>query len=161
MKIFISHKNEDSSVAVLVQTELKRMGVDAYLDVLDSSIVFKGEKLTSHIKSSLKNCTDILVVLTPNTKESWWVPFEIGMAAQLDFPIVNYLPNFAGEKKVDLPDYLSYWPKLTKSSDLIKYINAKNKVVQEIALEKSFGRHMFAEELSQTERFYKELKNML
>jgi hypothetical protein len=50
-----------------------------------------------------------------------WVPFEIGMDTQLDFPIVNYVPNFLGDEKVNLPDYLSYWPKLTKSEDLRKY----------------------------------------
>lgn len=135
--------------------------MDAYLDVLDNNLFLKGEDLTRHIKNSLTNCTDILVILTVNTQESWWVPFEIGMAAQLDFPIVNYIPNFLSERKVELPDYLNYWPKLTKSDDLRKYISAKNIANQQIIIEKSLGKHVFASAHSSTDRFYKELKNLL
>ena len=51
-----------------------------------------GEELTKHIRKRLL-CTDILVIMSNNTKESWWVPFEIGMADQKDFPIISYLIN--------------------------------------------------------------------
>ncbi len=161
MKVFISHKNEDSQIAIYIQNVLRNLDVDAYLDVLEGKLLLSGEELTNHIKDRLSNCTDLLVVLSVNTKESWWVPFEIGMAAQLDFPIVNYIPNFATDKKIQLPDYLSYWPKLTKSDDLRKYVEIRNNVSQQIVLEKAIGKHVFSNKQSPTERFYKELKKIL
>ena len=156
MKVFISHKQEDSVVAQDVLNILKKNKVDAYLDLLDHSIVFKGELLTNHIKKRLNECTDLLVVLSEQTKTSWWVPFEIGMASQKDFPIVNYLK--AG---IVLPDYLAYWPHLKNETDLVKYIQIKTKVHKEILLEKSFGQAKFASAESSTQRFYRELKASL
>ena len=69
-------------VALKVCNALKAAGVDAYLDVLDNSIEKDGERLTKHIREKLRECTEIIVVLSSRTKLSWWVPFEIGMAAE-------------------------------------------------------------------------------
>lgn len=38
MKVFISHKQEDSLYAKLVKRQLDLLNVDSYLDVLDTSI---------------------------------------------------------------------------------------------------------------------------
>ena len=84
MKVFISHKNIDAQAAIQLQTAFSRNGVTTYLDLLDSSIAGGGKELTDHIKKNLNACTDLIVVMTEHTKESWWVPFEIGMAAQKD-----------------------------------------------------------------------------
>lgn len=153
MTVFISHKQEDEYPARYVCDELKKQGVEAYLDLLEGELLLKGKDLTNHIKSRLDECTDILVIMSDKTKDSWWVPFEIGMAAQKDFPIVSYLVN-----NVDLPDYLSYWPKLRQSSDLHKYISAKNEIINEsYSINKSFGKTNYSE----TEAFYKRLKQKL
>lgn len=154
MIIFISHKKEDSEYAQLICNELKSLGVRAYLDVLEGELLLEGEKLTKHIRSKLNSCTDLLAVMSDKTKDSWWVPFEIGMAAQQDFPIVSYLIN-----NIDLPDYLSYWPKLREITDLSKYVNAKNSIVIEnIMLNKSFD---FSTRTSETNEFYERLKKVL
>ena len=130
------------------------MNVNAYLDVLEGELLLEGEKLTNHIKERLNSCTDLLVVMSDRTKESWWVPFEIGMAAQRDFPIVSYLIN-----NVELPDYLSYWPTLRKTTDLWKYVRAKETTLQESAiLKKSLN---YSVKRSETDAFYKKLRNML
>lgn len=155
MKVFISHKNTDQAVALRIQTALKSLQVEAYLDLLDDITIDKGEALTQHIRTKLNECTDILVVLSENTKTSWWVPFEIGMAAQKDLPIVNYL-----QTGVALPDYLSYWPRLKTEADLAKYVSAKNKTHQEILNEQRSGRFN-ATIASETQRFYSELKLQL
>ncbi|OPJ57363.1 TIR domain-containing protein [Clostridium chromiireducens] len=157
MTIFISHKQEDSNSATIVCTELKRLGVSAYLDLLDGDLMLDGEKLTSHIKNRLNSCTDLLVVMSKETQKSWWVPFEIGMASQLDFPIVSYLID-----QVSLPEYLSYWPALKKINDLSKYIQAKTNVLNENTIyKKSYNFEKYATKRSQTDAFYKQLKNML
>lgn len=153
MTIFISHKQEDEAPAKYICNELNKLGVKAYLDLLEGELLLRGEDLTNHIKNRLNNCTDILVVMSEKTKNSWWVPFEIGMAAQKDFPIVSYLIN-----NVELPDYLSYWPKLRKTSDLHIYINAKNEILNEsYSINKNFG----VTNYSETKAFYQRLKEKL
>lgn len=153
MKVFISHKQEDNITAAEVLRVLKGHNVEAYLDLLDGEIALKGEALTNHVKKRLNECTDLLVIMSEKTKDSWWVPFEIGMAAQKDFPVVNYL-----KAPIKLPDYLVYWPRLKNQIDLAKYIEIKNKIKQKILLEKSLGK--FAYE-SETTRFYRELRAAL
>ncbi|WP_252218887.1 MULTISPECIES: toll/interleukin-1 receptor domain-containing protein [unclassified Clostridium] len=157
MTIFISHKNEDSNIASIICNKLNDLGVCAYLDLLEGDLTFDGEKLTNHIKGRLNSCTDLLVVMSKETQKSWWVPFEIGMASQLDFPIVSYLTD-----KVSLPEYLSYWPALKELADLPKYISAKNSILNEnTTYKKSYNSEKYTSKHSQTDAFYKKLKNIL
>ena len=156
MKVFISHKDSDRTTALKVLDVLTQNKVEAYLDLLDNTIVQKGEFLTKHIKSKLNECTDILVVMSESTRNSWWVPFEIGMAAQKDLPTVSYLK--AG---VELPEYLSYWPRLKSDSDIIKYIDVRNRMRHRIIAERMDQHTMYTNGLSETQRFYNELKRQL
>lgn len=125
MKVFISHKDVDSAQALLLKKEFQSLGVDAYLDVLDSSIKNGGKSLTEHIKNQLNNCTDIIVLMSESTNESWWVPFEIGMSAQIDMPTATFM-----KENIVLPSYLSYWPRLRKIEDIAKYVLVRKKTRQ-------------------------------
>lgn len=127
MKVFISHKNVDSAHAIALQAAFARNKVDTYLDVLDSSINGGGRELTEHIKQNLNSCSDILVVMSQATKDSWWVPFEIGMSAQVDMPTASFLKS-----DVVLPSYLSYWPRLKTTADVDKYVAVRKRVEQQM-----------------------------
>lgn len=157
-KIFISHKQEDHHEALQIERTLKTHGVNTYLDVLDQSLSGDGEKLTRHIKSKLRECTDLIVVLSHKTKSSWWVPFEIGMASEQDMPIANFL--LSNEK---LPDYLEYWPRLKNYSDLAKYVITRKKIGEKIFRKKSLNesKGYFSNDASETNQFYAELKKQL
>ena len=122
MKVFISHKDADSLQALLLKRAFENEGVSAYLDVLDSSINGGGKTLTEHIKGQLNQCTDIIVLMSEATKYSWWVPFEIGMSAQIDMPTASYL-----KENVVLPSYLSYWPRLKTINDVSTYVSVRKK----------------------------------
>lgn len=159
MKIFISHKKEDEVTALMVQKTLTNVGVDAYLDVLDNTIEADGEKLTKHIREKLRECTDVIVILSSNTKKSWWVPFEIGMATEKDMPIANYLISYE-----ILPEYLEYWPRLKNQQDVLKYVEVRNKVARQVLLEKSLNHGYYQRTdggMSETQKFYAELKKSL
>lgn len=156
MKVFISHKNTDQYIARRVLEVLKSQGVDAYLDLLDNTVVYKGELLTKHIKSKINECTDILVVMSEETRYSWWVPFEIGMATQKDLPTVSYL-----QSGVELPDYLAYWPRLKNETDLLQYVVTRRYVQQQTIIGRSLEQSSFSNNTSETERFYAELKQRL
>ena len=155
MKVFISHKNTDSLQALLLKTAFERNHVTCYLDVLDNSINGGGKQLTDHIKENLNTCTDIIVVMSEATKESWWVPFEIGMSAQVDMPTASYLRS-----DVILPSYLSYWPRLRTTSDVDKYVAIRRRTAQTI--NEQYGHYNFSERRAiETRAFYEALKREL
>ena len=155
MKVFISHKSTDSVQALKVATAFAKNNVEYYLDVLDSKIVGNGRELTEHIKQNLNNCTDIIVVMSEATKTSWWVPFEVGMSAQVDMPTASFL-----KENVSLPSYLGYWPRLKTESDVDKYVAVRRRISRILteqtgALNFSHGKAM------ETRMFYDALKREL
>ena len=107
MKIFISHKQEDSDTANRLAGELRLLGIPYYLDILDSTVTTSGRALTEHIKRNLNDCTDIIVIMSEATRLSQWVPFEVGMSAQNDMPTATFLKS-----SVSIPEFLEYWPRL-------------------------------------------------
>jgi|LSQX01.1.fsa_nt_gb hypothetical protein len=154
MKVFISHKREDSYAATRIYTILKSLNVDAYLDLLDGDLSLDGQALTQHIKKRLNECTDLLVVMSNKTRLSWWVPFEVGMAAQEDFPTVTFL-----QTGIELPEYLEYWPRLRRYEELEKYVDVKKENDRNVLLERAMGRR--TPPSASTRGFYTELKARL
>ena len=154
IKVFISHKQEDSYTANKIANELKAINVPYYLDILDHSITRNGKELTDHIKRKLNDCTDIIVVMSESTRYSQWVPFEVGMSAQNDMPTATFL-----QENVSLPDFLVYWPRLKKPSDIRKYIDARIEVQHEYA--SKYLLETLESRKSQTARFYDVLKQKL
>ena len=130
--------------------------VDAYLDVFDNALVSDSKLLTEHLKDLVRNSSDILVVMSESTRLSWWVPFEIGIAANQDLPTVTYLQNY-----VSLPEYLDYWPRLKSMEDIPKYVKARNERMQEVRKTLDSSVEMFSRRLSSTEQFYNKLKAVL
>ena len=155
MKVFISHKKEDAAIALQIKRALDANGVLAYLDLLDSNLVNEGKALTDHIKENLNKCTDIIVIMSENTKYSWWVPFEIGMSAQTDMPTASFLAE-----SVALPSYLSYWPRLKSVKDVEAYIAVRNSVQKQIRTQYGY-RENAATKSMETATFYAELKKRL
>ncbi len=154
IKIFISHKQEDSYTANKIANELRALNVPYYLDILDHNVTGSGKELTDHIKKNLNDCTDIIVVMSESTKRSQWVPFEVGMSAQNDMPTATFL-----QETVSLPDFLDYWPRLKHPSDIRKYITARREVQREYVVKSMY--ESVETRMSQTARFYDVLKARL
>ncbi len=155
MKVFVSHKEEDRSAALLVLETLFDNGIDAYIDVLDDLLVGDGKTLTDHIKNQLNNCSDIIVVISAKTRLSWWVPFEIGMSAQVDMPTASFI-----QTGVELPSYLTYWPRLRTVSDIEQYVRIRKRVA-EVMQSKYGDRDSPSRRRAETEEFYSRLKQVL
>lgn len=155
MKVFISHKQEDSSLALFVQSVFTQYDIDTYLDVLDSTITGDGKTLTDHIKRNLNSCSDLVVVMSEQTKASWWVPFEIGMSAQLDMPTATFLRT-----NISLPDYLSYWPRLRSIDDIKKYVLVRDRIHKNIRYDQKYFWQENQKEY-ETKAFYDALKREL
>lgn len=124
--VFISHKSEDIEVAKQVADLLQTEGIDVYLDVNDSGLQIatreeNANKIVECIEKALLVSTDILVLVTDKTKESWWVPYEVGFAKMGKKSIASLLLKNVS----DFPDYLEIEKKLCGLSDLKSYINEK------------------------------------
>ncbi|WP_028509278.1 toll/interleukin-1 receptor domain-containing protein [Ruminococcus sp. NK3A76] len=157
MKVFISHKQEDSSIAQGIQMALKGYGVDTYLDLLDDTLIGNGKQLTEHIRAKMGECSDVFVVMSKNTKDSWWVPFEIGIASEKTIPIANYLVS-----SVSLPEYLDYWPRLKDGNDIYKYIMVRGRVSESYERTRVLFESVSSElKEMEVQEFYQELKKEL
>lgn len=117
MKIFISHQKADTGQAASIAKRLwVYHSIDSYLDVIDPESSTKGDQLGEHLRDEMGKCDQLMAVVSYATKGSWWVPWEIGVATEKDYPIATY----AGER-TPLPEYLKKWPYLQSDQDLDIY----------------------------------------
>lgn len=155
MKFFISHKKEDESIALKINLKLMLKGIKSYLDLLDTQITSSGKQLTDHIRANISDCTDIIVIMSDKTRFSQWVPFEVGIATQIELPIATFLKS-----DVHLPEFLDFWPRLKTPEDIDKYVEARQLVAKKT---KILYEHEPLERRNRIEidMFYKELKSKL
>lgn len=120
MKVFISHQKADSDLAREIELYLKNNHkIDSYLDIVDPEASKTGDQLGEYLRRIMGTCTQLLAVVSERSKESWWVPWEIGIATEKDHPIAT----FARDNTI-LPEYLKKWPYLKNKNDLDFYAKA-------------------------------------
>ncbi|MNB95215.1 hypothetical protein D3C75_423830 [compost metagenome] len=123
--IFLSHISLDNDIVVKIGEYIKKAGINIYLDIDDPELqqAVKDRNdltITKYVEQGILNSTHILCVLTEHTKESWWVPYEIGFGKNagkvlLTMPFKNVPPN-------KLPSYIKITEHLTGINSLNKYI---------------------------------------
>jgi hypothetical protein len=104
--IFLSHKSEDKPAVKDIAKYIGEAGVDYYLDIEDPDLqkAERGEdhvKITEFIELGINRSSHVLSLISNTTKDSWWVPFEIGYAkkgekglALLPLKDVAYIPSY-------------------------------------------------------------------
>ena len=85
LTIFLSHSHKDKDKDIIVQVAefLLEENDDIYLyvDWNDSSMpIVTSSKTAKEIKSRIEEFDKFIVLLTENSKESKWVPWELGYA---------------------------------------------------------------------------------
>lgn len=155
-RIFISHQKADSLLAGKIADRLTASHrLDYYLDIIDPDAGKAGDLLGEYIRDQLGKCTQLMAVVSASTKESWWVPWEIGIATEKDQPIAT----FAGDKTV-LPEYLKKWPYLQTDRDLDAYAEATNIAAASFRTQRTYITESAARRNS-TKEFYKTLRSKL
>jgi len=104
MRVFISHYSKDTELAEAYAKDLKNLGFHIYFDIYDPIVNGVADR-PAHIKAEIEISTDLLVIITNNTKDSWWVPFEIGLSTSADNRIVSI--NHGNQS---LPSFIRKWP---------------------------------------------------
>jgi hypothetical protein len=134
--VFISHKREDADMAQAVADTLVEMNVDVWLDLDELKLpppktAADHLELTEAIETGLQSSTHLLALITPRTRDSWWVPFEIGscraLRKGLAFLLHRDVPNLpsymvVGDKLID-KDSLCLWAeKLAKQPGTVSVL---------------------------------------
>lgn len=157
MKVFISHQQGDSALAGKISYHLKvNHQIECYLDLIDPNASRAGDQLGEYLRDVMGKCTQLMAVVSENTKGSWWVPWEIGIATEKDYPIAT----FAGDNAT-LPEYLRKWPYLKTQNDLDAYARASKAAMNQFNLRKSQFIAESAARHSGTQEFYRSLRTSL
>ena len=104
--VFLSHKKEDRDSTYQIALALDSRGISAYVDFEDPQINAEDPNLESYLRGIIHGCKSMLAVVTASTINSWWVPFELGVALDNDKLVGTVLRGRPGE----LPSYLLNWP---------------------------------------------------
>ncbi len=131
--VFISHKREDTKACEKIADYLLGAGVDVYFDEYDdtlSAIAAAGDEnlLTGRITNGINMSTHMLCVVSPQTVDSYWVPFEVGYGyEEIDLGILT----LKGIRDADLPDYM-------KVTEVVRGTKSLNALIAELLDEPKF-----------------------
>lgn len=123
--IFISHKKEDQDAAIAIGNYLTdTVNVNIYLDIQDCILEEavsseNDQQIVESIKKGLECSSDLLCLISEETKLSWWVPYEIGFAdkQKIDIAVLKL------KEVQDIPSYLKIKKTLLNTDDFLQYIS--------------------------------------
>ena len=108
--IFISHKSDDRITAeCLAQFISAQDGPKCYVDTLDPEVSGDSPQLAKYLLNVIHSCKALLPVVSAETQQSWWVPYEIGTADAHGRGIATDL-----KVATETPSYLKVWPVLSQ-----------------------------------------------
>lgn len=115
--VFISYKSTDLAVAKGVKSKIEQHDdFKAYLDRVDDTLLKNDPDLADRLRERIDECDQLLAVVGPETRLSWWVPWEIGVGSEKNYFLSTYC-----RRSVTLPSYLKRWPVLRSDSDIDQY----------------------------------------
>ena len=69
MKVFVSHQQDDSVLAEKISYYLKENHqIDCYLDLIDPNASNAGDQLGEYLRDQMGKCTQLMAVVSENTK---------------------------------------------------------------------------------------------
>ncbi len=97
--VFISYSHADTEVANEIAKILSDLKVDVFLDV---KAIDWGDSITTKVLDALHTCAAVIVIVSPASLKSHWVPFEIGHAMASQKTILPFLTH----PTLDVPHYI-------------------------------------------------------
>lgn len=131
--IFLSHTIKDADLILGVKTLLEESGFTVYVDwIIDPSLERdKVNAATADIlRKRMRQCKSLIYIHTFSSKESKWMPWELGYFDGYRPEKVSVLPlTFEEDKEFKGQEYLELYPTITKSEylDGLKYAWVKGK----------------------------------
>lgn len=122
-KVFISYSRVDENLADSLVSLFDEIGIECFLDRKD---IDWGSSITYEIHKGLTECSTVIVIISPASLKSQWVPYEIGRAVgerKRILPLLTHpsldLPGYLRDLnyKTDLKDVKEYFEQLFKTSN--------------------------------------------
>ncbi|MDF1811725.1 MAG: toll/interleukin-1 receptor domain-containing protein [Verrucomicrobiales bacterium] len=88
LKLFISYSSKDRQVVKWIDRELEDRGFKSHMDV---EFLEGGEDIAEEIRERIKDCDEIVIVLSPNSLNSPWVHYETACADMMGKRIIPLL----------------------------------------------------------------------
>jgi hypothetical protein len=123
--VFLSHQQKDKDVCRKISDYLLQAGVDVYFDEDDEDLKFyrqanRPNGVVESIKDGINNSSHMLVVVSSNTINSNWVPWEVGYGYdRIDLGVLT----LKGLKDESLPDYLKTTAVIRGTRSLNSYLS--------------------------------------
>lgn len=119
-RIFISYSRRDGSYANKLYRALSHLHVGGFLDQVD---IAAGASWDNAIREAIRDADAVVVLLSENSVQSNFVLAELGVAWNLDKPIIPVIPPGADLSSAELPPILQ---------DL-KFVDARRQTTEETA----------------------------
>jgi len=123
--VFISHQKSDKEICKKIADYLLAADIDVYFDEYDESLKSYRQSnrpagVVDSIKEGINKSSHMLIVVSPNTLDSKWVPWEVGYA--YDNTVLSVL-TLKGIQDNHLEDYLKTVPIIRGTKSLNVYIS--------------------------------------
>lgn len=76
-KVFMSYSSRDWRIAEWIKQDLEAVGAEVWIDERE---VESGRSLLDQILTGIHHCEEVVVLISPYSTRSKWVPIEIGAA---------------------------------------------------------------------------------
>jgi len=126
VKVFISYSSVDESVAKEIQSTLEQVGIGSFLDRKD---IDWGDDILERVARGLTDSSAVVVIISPASLKSQWVPFEVGHAMALGKKVLPFLTH----PSIDVPDFLRKLIHKTKIEDVRLYFSAHLEVMRRVS----------------------------
>lgn len=114
--VFLSHSSLDTDVLPKAIGFLEAHGAKVYIDKTDKELPKKTSAETGvKLKERISQCPKFIVLVTANSKNSRWIPWELGIADEKKkLPNVALLPDVGNQANADWPEqeYLGLYPRI-------------------------------------------------
>ncbi|HAC63398.1 MAG TPA: transcriptional regulator, partial [Cyanothece sp. UBA12306] len=141
-RIFISHSHSDEEIAeALFDFLIYALKIEDQ-DILctsdpDSGLDFGSNSISDQLKKNLKAAEALIVLITPDSLRSPWIPFEVGSFWPTDKPIIIFLGKDLTPEQ--LPGPLKGWLSIRiEEQQVFDQINAAiNQLAQKLNIEQT------------------------
>ncbi|MDB5595664.1 MAG: hypothetical protein JWM36_2625 [Hyphomicrobiales bacterium] len=141
---FLSHSSKDSDLLPGVIRILEDHGAVVYVDKKDESLPpYTSPETADLLRSRIRSCHRFIMLTTPNSKDSRWVPWELGLSdgfKNAAHTVILPGPDKATETKWAEQEYLGvydrivYGPLQGHSSSVYMVWNRKSNTATELSL---------------------------
>lgn len=118
--VFISHSSKDRWIATrmaeIIERNAKRYGVTTFLD---EKALEAGDNIPETIRDRLHDCSEFVILLTPESVARPWVLIELGGAWTLRKRLIAITYNITADK---IPDVIEH-DKSYELNDFDRYVS--------------------------------------